>query len=68
MVPPLRGVLGRGNEFFCSELVATVLRDAGVLDRNVNPGNVVPADFASRDRDGDISRDVIQKVIPIFRG
>ena len=43
------------NQFFCSELVATVYRDFGVLNSTVAPENAVPMDFFGFDRDGEIA-------------
>lgn len=37
---------------FCSEFVATVYRDLGILPQDTIPKNVVPSDFISKDIDG----------------
>jgi len=59
--------MDKRDAYFCSELVTAALRDAGTLPQAVRPGTVVPVDFVSADRDGDVPSDLFQTVIQIFR-
>ena len=38
--------------YFCSELVATIYQEVGILDPSLDPSNVLPMDFLGYDQDG----------------
>lgn len=47
----------RSDKVFCSQLVALVLRDLGVLADDVDPLNVIPTDFRAPDQTHTLDRD-----------
>lgn len=61
-----RNKIGLGKDLmFCSELVATVYCDIGVLDpQKVDPENVLPVDFISDDKDEEFKP--INRLPPIY--
>ena len=44
---PIEYILGTEKWLFCSELVALVYKELGIISSNVNPKNVVPQDFVN---------------------
>jgi len=63
---PWRTLTGRGHgskRLFCSELVTHVLQDLEVLDPDVNPLDVLPADFRSPDQTQTMDPD---RAIPVL--
>ena len=54
--PKLRKIsIHENKRFFCSEFVAYILKEVGVLPKNVKEGNVVPVDFIPEvDEDNEI--------------
>ena len=59
-VRPLRSRFRRRwqtEKLFCSELTARVLRDFGVLAKDVDPLNVIPTDFRPQDETRTMDRD-----------
>jgi len=65
MIPPLR-VFRREeleNKFvFCSELVARIYKEFGILPANCNPSDVVPVDFATQDEDNIVDRNKFNEI------
>ena len=57
---PWRSLFGRiysSERLFCSQLVALVLRDLGVLASDIEPLDVLPSDFRSPDQTQTMDRD-----------
>ena len=48
---PMEEMTGTNNWLFCSELVAQVYIDMGVINNSINPKNVVPMDFVGFETD-----------------
>lgn len=63
---PWRDLYGRArpsDKLFCSQHTALVLKDLGVLGSNVNPLDVLPADFRSPDQEQTLDED---RKIPVL--
>ena len=59
-IRPLRSRFRRRwmtDKLFCSQLTALVLRDFGLLADDVDPLNVIPTDFRSKDQSQTLDRD-----------
>ena len=55
-----------GELLFCSELIALVYKEFGILPQTVDPRNVIPMDFIpGLDRDGDIGQIIQMPIVPI---
>ncbi len=68
-VRPWRNLLERthsSKKLFCSQLVALVLRDLGVLPSDIEPLDVLPCDFRSPDQEQTMDRD--GKIPVLFHG
>jgi hypothetical protein len=69
MFPKLRKLRIKRNEnkfIFCSELVATIYKNMGILPSTCNPADVVPSDFVTRDLDKQVDLNIFDKIQYIF--
>lgn len=65
MFPTLRmfrNSWGSRHFIFCSELVAIIYKEYGIIRESCNPANVVPADFYSKDEDGDVDDSKFEEI------
>lgn len=63
---PIENLLGTNECLFCSELVATVWRDLGIIPSTIKPVNVVPMDLLGCDNEAvpaeQIPRNVVKEI------
>lgn len=69
---PLRNIVNkickcRNRMLFCSELVANIYKDAGILPKDINPENVLPLDFFTNPIDiEDIDDNFVERIIQLI--